>query len=467
MIGRTADSAEYAAARHRQPQRYRPYPAYKDSGVEWLGAIPAHWETRQLKRLFHIRNGSTPKSSEATYWDGDVTWITPEDLGESNQKAILRSRRSITEAGLRSCGTTLVPAGSIVLSSRAPIGYVAIAGVDLCTNQGCRSLVHRQTLSETYYFYYLLTVGSELTSLGQGSTYMELSRHDLSALVVIRPDFHEQEAIAEFLDRETAKIDALVAKKERLIKLLREKRTALITQAVTKGLDLDMPMKDSSVEWLGKIPAHWDVLRCKQVCTVRRGASPRPIDDPIYFDENGEYGWVRIADVTASGRYLENTTEYLSVLGKSKSVPLNSGELIISIAASVGKPIITKIKCCIHDGFVHLGDSSEDREYLYYVFLSGQPYSGLGKQGTQLNLNTDTIGDIKLPVPPIDRQRAIVIFLDRETLKIDALVEKVQQAIERLQELRAALISAAVTGKIDMREEFDSVDHAGMASIRE
>ena len=210
----------------------------KDSGVEWLGAIPAHWETRQLKRLFHIRNGSTPKSSEATYWDGDVTWITPEDLGESNQKAILRSRRSITEAGLRSCGTTLVPAGSIVLSSRAPIGYVAIAGVDLCTNQGCRSLVHRQTLSETYYFYYLLTVGSELTSLGQGSTYMELSRHDLSALVVIRPDFHEQEAIAEFLDRETAKIDALVARVREAVERLKELRAALISAAVTGRIDV-------------------------------------------------------------------------------------------------------------------------------------------------------------------------------------------------------------------------------------
>ena len=116
--------------------------------------------------------------------------------------------------------------------------------------------------------------------------------------------------------------------------------------------------EDSGVEWLGEIPAHWEVKKVKRMCLVRRGASPRPIDDPIYFDEEGEYAWVRISDVTASERYLESTTQRLSALGKSKSVALEVGELFVSIAATVGKPIITKIKCCIHDGFIyfHVGN---------------------------------------------------------------------------------------------------------------
>src|SRR5262249_41311897 len=147
--------------------------------------------------------------------------------------------------------------------------------------------------------------------------------------------------------------DRLLAKKERLIELLEEKRTALITRVVTKGLDVNVPMKDSGVEWLGKIPADWEVKKVKRLCRVRRGASPRPIDDPIYFDNEGEYAWVRIADVTASERYLETTTQRLSELGKLRSVALEPGELFVSIAATVGKPIITKIKCCIHDGFVY------------------------------------------------------------------------------------------------------------------
>ncbi|MBM3317566.1 MAG: restriction endonuclease subunit S [Candidatus Eisenbacteria bacterium] len=125
----------------------------------------------------------------------------------------------------------------------------------------------------------------------------------------------------------------------------------------------------------------------------------------------------------------------------------------MSIAATVGKPVITKIKCCIHDGFVYFVGLRENREYLHYLFSCGEPYKGLGKMGTQLNLNTDTIGDIHLPRPPAEEQRAIFRFLDTETARLDALIAKVREAIERLKELRTALISAAVTGKIDVREE--------------
>jgi type I restriction enzyme S subunit len=203
--------------------------------------------------------------------------------------------------------------------------------------------------------------------------------------------------------------------------------------------------KDSGVEWLGEIPAHWLPKKVKRLCIVRRGASPRPIDDPIYFDGEGEYAWVRIADVTASDRYLAQTTQRLSSLGRSKSVSLAPGELFVSIAATVGKPIITRIKCCIHDGFVYFVGLRENREFLYYLFSCGEPYKGLGKLGTQLNLNTDTIGDIYLPIPDCQEQAEIVRFLDRETARIDALIVKKWLLIELLQEKRTALITRAVT----------------------
>ena len=170
------------------------------------------------------------------------------------------------------------------------------------------------------------------------------------------------------------------------------------------------------------------------MCLVQRGASPRPIDDPIYFDDDGEYAWVRIADVSRSEKYLERTVQRLSILGKSKSVPLEPGELFLSIAATVGKPIITKIKCCIHDGFVYFLGLRENREYMFYVFSFSELYKGLGKLGTQLNLNTEIIGDIYLSVPPLPEQRAIAAFLDRETARIDTLVEKKERLIELLQE---------------------------------
>lgn len=203
--------------------------------------------------------------------------------------------------------------------------------------------------------------------------------------------------------------------------------------------------KPSGVEWLGGIPVHWEVKKIKRLCLVKRGASPRPIDDPIYFDDDGEYAWVRISDVSASTKYLQSTEQKLSELGRSKSVSLEPGELFLSIAATVGKPIITTIKCCIHDGFVYFVGLKENREYLFYLFSGGELYKGLGKLGTQLNLNTDTIGDIRIPVPPLPEQRAIAAFLDRETAKLDTLVAQKERLIELLREKRAAIISHAVT----------------------
>ena len=207
--------------------------------------------------------------------------------------------------------------------------------------------------------------------------------------------------------------------------------------------------KDSGIQWIGEIPEGWEARRIKMLSYVRWGASPRPIDDLKYFDDDGEYSWVRIADVTASDKYLLNTTEKLSKIGKSFSVPLEPGEIFISIAATVGKPVITKIKCCIHDGFVYFQRLKIDPDYLYYVFVGDEVYKGLGKLGTQLNLNTETIGGISIPTPLKLEQNAITNFLDSKTAKIDAMIEKDKKLITLLKEKRTALINHAVTKGLD------------------
>jgi type I restriction enzyme S subunit len=207
--------------------------------------------------------------------------------------------------------------------------------------------------------------------------------------------------------------------------------------------------KPSGVEWLGDVPEHWITKSIKWESNVARGASPRPIDDPIYFDEEGEYAWVRIADVTSAGRYLDSTTQRLSSLGSSLSVRLQPGALFLSIAGSVGKPCVTTMKCCIHDGFVYFPSWKSSIDFLYYIFASGEPYKGLGKFGTQLNLNTDTVGGIQVALPPLPEQHQIAAFLDRECGKLDALQAKQERLIELLKEKRQALISHAVTRGLD------------------
>jgi len=203
--------------------------------------------------------------------------------------------------------------------------------------------------------------------------------------------------------------------------------------------------KDSGVEWLGEVPTHWDVISIKWLSPVKRGASPRPIDDQKYFDNDGEFAWVRITDVSACDGILKETTQRLSELGSSLSVKIAPGELFVSIAGTVGKPCLSAIKACIHDGFVYFPLLKLNPKFLYRVFEVGACYGGLGKWGTQLNLNTDTIGSIRVAVPPPDELIQVLKFIDTETAKIDALVDEQQRLIELLKEKRQAIISHAVT----------------------
>ena len=203
--------------------------------------------------------------------------------------------------------------------------------------------------------------------------------------------------------------------------------------------------KDSGEEWLGSIPSHWGIIQIKHLSVVKRGASPRPIDDAKYFDDDGEYAWTRIADVTAADVYLTSATQRLSELGSSLSVKLEPGSLFLSIAGTVGKPCITGIKACIHDGFVYFPELKIPIKFLFYIFAGEQAYKGLGKFGTQLNLNTDTVGGIKIGFTENSVLEKIVQFLDHETEKIDHLIEKQQHFIKLLREKRQAVISHAVT----------------------
>ena len=401
-------------------------------------------------------SGGTPERDEPRHWDGPIPWASPKDM---KRRLLGYTEEGITERGRQDAGLKLIHPPAVLVVVRGMILAhsfpVAVSTIPLTINQDMKALRLRADVEPRFFGWLLDGVSRRILSAvvekaAHGTRAIRMDHWRIVDLPL--PPVCEQRTVADFLDCETGKIDALVAKKERLIELLQERRTALIIGAVTKGIDPDVRIKDSGVEWLGGMPEHWRVSRCKYLCVVRRGASPRPIGDPAYFDDDGEYGWVRISDVTASGQYLEKTAECLSLLGTSRSVALDPGELIVSIAASVGKPVVTKIKCCIHDGFVWLAGLRDDREFFYWTLLSEQPYAGLGKIGTQLNPNTDTIGDVWLPVPAMDEQRTIASYLKRETEKIDALLARIHEAIDRLKELRTALIAAAVTGKIDVRE---------------
>ena len=434
----------------------KPYPAYKPSGVEWIGDVPEHWEVKRLKNAFHVYNGSTPESSKEEFWDGDITWYTPEDLGNNARKNILDSRRKITQGGYANIGATIVPKSSIIISTRAPIGHIAITDVPACTNQGCRSLVPKKNVWLDFHYYYLLISKNNLNSIGKGTTFIELGNQGLEGYLVPLPPFPEQQAIADFLDCETGKIDTLIGKNRRLIALLKEKRMALISRAVTKGLDPTVKMKPSGVEWLGDVPEHWKVKKIRRVATrVQTGNTP-PTSEEKYYDD-GTVPWFGPSSF-GEGIFLSEPVKVINKCAVEDGVArlFNAGTvMLVCIGATIGK--VSSIKenasCNQQITGVTFRDTLINTEFItFQLKLLETTIREVAPSATLAIFDQNKISDLQLALPPLPEQRAIVDFLDKETGTIDALIAKVEKAIEKLKEYRTALISAAVTGKIDVRE---------------
>jgi type I restriction enzyme S subunit len=271
------------------------------------------------------------------------------------------------------------------------------------------------------------------------------------------PDPDEQRAITTFLDRQTAKIDALIAKKRELIVALHEQRSAIISHAVTKGLNPDVPMKDSGIEWLGAIPSHWDSPRVKMVARLESGHTPSR-NVPEYW-ENCTIPWVSLADVgrLRSGKtdYIFETEEKISELGLANSAArlLPARTVILSRTASVGFSAILGLPMATTQDFVNwiCGDNLIPEFLLQCFRAMKQEFESLTMGSTHQTIYMPDVARFRIPLPPLEEQRAIISHVNREIKQIDFLIEKTEETIERLQEYRAALISAAVTGKIDVR----------------
>lgn len=433
----------------------------KETKQEWIGNIPTHWDLKKIKFVFWNRNeNNNPIKSENLISLTIEKGVIPhsEKTGGGN-----KPKDDLTKY-------KLVYPGDIVLNSMNVIaGAVGISKYFGVVSPVYYMLIPKDLDHSNEYFHHLFRTETFQKSLyGLGNGILIKQNEDTGKLNTIRmripmdklgdqfipvPPAEEQKLIAKYLDKKTNQIEMMIEKIQKKIELLKEQRIALIHQCITKGLDQNVEMKDSGVEWIGEIPRHWTIKKIKHLSQVKRGSSPRPIDDPNYFDENGRFSWVRIADVSASGKYLEKTSEKLSELGSSLSTKMSPGDLFLSIAGTVGKPIITKIECCIHDGFVWFDGLEINNDYLYYLFLVGSCFQGLGKMGTQLNLNTDTVGDVQIPCPTKEEQEKIVLQLEDILEKMDRLILFEQQRTNKLSEYRQSLISSVVTGKVRVTED--------------
>jgi type I restriction enzyme S subunit len=321
-------------------------------------------------------------------------------------------------------------------------------------------MVSRRKLNRKFFYFQLKAARSELESWGEGSTFMELAKCKLEDIYIAEPSETEQCAIAAFLDRETAKIDALIEKKELLIELLQEKRTALITQAVTKGLDPNVPMKDSGVEWRGDVPIAWNLLRLKHIVQFLGGGTPSK-DNLEYWQ--GDIPWVSPKDMKSwiVSDTVDKITEE-AVAGSATKV-VGPGTVLIVVRSGILNHTIpvalSGSEVALNQDLKALkAQAAVVPEYLAY-FIAGMQslllFAWRKEGATVESLELDLIANTLIPLPPVSQQRIIVNYLKRETATIDVLIAKINVVIERLNEYRTALISAAVTGKIDARDIID------------
>lgn len=440
------------------------YPAYKPSGVEWLGVVPEHWSMKQLKHCIHrLGSGGTPESGNPDYWaddesDDSIPWVAIGDM--SSASVVYSTAKSLTQAGITEKNLEIFPAGSLLYSIYASLGKVSILGVDAAFNQAILAIISNSDLvSQSFLKYWLENIEKHLSYYSSSNTQANLNAAKVLAYPVAVPHPDEQARIATFLDRETTKIDALIAEQQRLIELLQEKRQAVISHAVTKGLNPDAPMKDSGVEWLGEVPEHWEVGQIRRYIQKERKIT---------------YGIVQPGEPDPTGRFMVRGQDYSTGWSNPDSIfrvspiieepysrsRLKPGDLVMTIVGAgvgntakvpdwLGGANVTQTTCRIA-----VEAQKMNPDYMKLVLDSSVGRYSVGfyaKGAAQPGLNLEHVKVFPVTRPPLDEQEGITEYLKESLSGIDDLIQQSQMTSTLLQERRSALISAAVTGQIDVR----------------
>ena len=431
------------------------YSEYKDSGVKWLGGIPSHWEVMPIKYISEVSSGATPKTSVQGYWDGNITWVTPADF-KTETKFVLKGNRNITTLGVKSCSTVILPKGSLVFSKRAPIGQVSILKIPLCTNQGCFGIIPNESMNNSFLYYSLAIHAQSFNTLGSGTTFRELSFSTFSSFKISVPPKEEQDAIVRYLDAATSKIDKAIAMQQKMIDLLNERKQIIIQNAVTKGLDENVEMKDSGVEWIGMIPKHWEIKRLKYVMHSygRIGFRGYGTDDIV--DEGQGAITLSPSNIQDSSMdYSKKTYLSWSKYYESPEIMIKNGDvLMVKTGSSYGKCAVVKglpMECTINPQLVVFKEHKELPEFLAYSFQTTYAKCFINTSvigGTIPTISQEKINNYIFPFPPKTEQQAIVAYLDKQMQRFDSAISNCQRQISLLQERKQIIINEVVTGKV-------------------
>ena len=429
--------------------KYQKYTEYQDSGLEWLGDLPNHWEIKKLVWFFSAEKGKNGQLLTKEYC-GLNTGEFPVYSGQTENNGIMGSINSY-EFDVGDNGvlfSTTVGAKAMTLSYLQ--GKFSLS-------QNCMIIKPRKNnINTRFYYYHCQPLFAKERALIPEHMQASFRVEDLYSYRISLPPIIEQVQIANFLDYETAKIDSLIEKQQQLIELLKEKRQAVISHAVTKGLNPNVMMKDSGVEWLGQVPEHWGITKLKWKALTTSGSTPTTSKYELYY-ENGNIPWIRTTDLNNSDLY----ETPISITSKAVNdtacsiLPINS--ILIAMyggAGSIGKHALLKFESTINQAVCGVLPSKYfNSDYLHRFYEFYRPFWMIGAMGTRKdpNIGQDHIKEATVLLPPLEEQEKIAKYILDIQIAYDNLTNRAEAAIQLMQERRTALISAAVTGKIDVR----------------
>jgi type I restriction enzyme, S subunit len=433
----------------------KPYPKYKDSGVEWVDKIPFDWFPIRLKFCSDIINGYAFSSD--SYVDDGVPIIR---IGDIKPNIDLFETKNVPHDFIESHASFKIQFGDILLAlTGATIGKMAVYSLknEALLNQRVGIIRPKEKITNSFLKYVIASplFKNHIDYECVGGAQDNIGKPEIGEYRSVLPPKNEQEIIVKFLDCKTAQIDTLIERKQKQIALLKEYRTAIINQAVTKGLNPDAKMRDSGIEWLGEIPAHWKIIRLKYISHIKYGLGqpPKELEGglPLIRATNIERG-----KINANGLLYVDPND----IPYERDPVLKENDIIVvrSGAYTGDSAIITKEFDGSITGYdLVLRVKKENPKYIAYSLLSNAVLNNqiflYRIRAAQPHLNAIELSEILIFLPPTDEQQAISSYLDRKTDQIEAFIAKYQNQIDQYKEYRTTLISEAVTGKINVRDE--------------
>ena len=405
-----------------------------------IGMIPKDWEIKKIIELFNVQTGTTPSTKNQEYWrGGHINWITPSDMSKLNAKlSIKNSERKITEKGLKETNLTLIPTASIIISTRAPVGYVAITEGEATFNQGCKGLIakNKKEISPEFYAYYLLSKKKILENSSGGSTFKELAKNILENFVVPFPPIPEQEKIAEILltvDEVIEKVDEAVKKTQRLKK-------GLMQELLTKGIG-HKEFKDTEI---GTMPKEWDIEKLEDISLNTLGGGTPSTSNAEYWD--GEIAWMTSAHI--SDREISTGQRYITEQGlkNSSSSVVPKDNLIIATRVGIGKAAINKIDISISQDLtgVIINKNKSIPEFLYWMLIKNKNnIKSLAQGSTIKGILKEELMKIKIPLPPLSEQQKIAEILST----VDSRMEMLRKRKGKIERIKKGLMNDLLTGR--------------------